>query len=1140
MMGRGAWAETDCTAVTEIPQAECEALVALYDSTDGANWTINTDWNVTNTPCSWYGVTCSSGGGNVEILWLTENQLTGTIPTELGNLVNLTVLDLSYNQLTGTIPTKLSNLVNLMGLDLSYNQLTGIIPDLSNLTALIDTGIGNTRLGYNQLTGETAGSATAKDPDWAATQISCTASPPDMIAWYPFDETSGTTAHDIVGGYDGVLENSPVSVTGKVDGALSFSSDQHVAIDNLPADALYYKRGDFSIDFWVDGNEIYLINYKRLDTVQSQGGCGWSIGFRNDGGGITFCDNWLCYVLPEECDGTDEWNHIALTVNTSGKRIFYINGQQCGTNNFTDEFGNNQCGTYSTPHLTIADNFGSSVDELQIFDRILTPEEVKATYDAGSAGTCGKTLIGGNIWHDHLTLGEKNTGEPSLQGITVQYANSTSGILTTQTDANGNYAIPDLTPGRYIIGITGTATGTRITKPQTPYYDINLNAGQKLTTLDFGIRLPASITGKVWNDINCDGVDNDNSDLPSWEVVFWEKDNPEMRFIEYTDEDGRYTFQDYYFDGQYYLDIIDVKKDTMLKQSIPTSPNLYDVTMEPYIFIEDKDFGFCPPKAIKTGTNFCIQDKSTGVNYSWKIETEDGIFYENLDAPGILPVGSNNTVLANKLAMEIFVKLGMATFPTGDPATTGCFAFSGVEKLWVGEPNNPDCEVTDENSCTYNPTIRLVKSSPDTTLSVSQTSHDVDGTSGTITFDVANTGTGTGPMGWVAEADDSWLTIESGDYGENNGTITVRYDVNSGEERTGTITVVAPGAKNGSQVITVNQAAVSSIPKISVTPTFHNFGNVGIGSSVTKTFTVSNTGTGELSIGTMTMMNSLDFIVQNDTCSNQIVTSDNTCVIEVDFSPQSPGSSKAFSLSILSNDPAKPSLSLYMYGSGVRMPEVSANITSINFKNVEAGSSSTKQSLNISNTGLGHLQIGTVTLTNSTDFTLQSDTCSNQTIVPDNACTINVAFLPKSVGTKNTMLSIPSNAPNSPFDVPLGGTGDTPTFDLTVNKIGTGEGTITLEEDNGINCGDDCSDPYDQNSTVTLVAESTHEYTSVEWSEPSCTTGEMICEITMDADKTVTVTFNLIPKIFVFGIGNNFQNGDTFDLGIGSVQSGVG
>ena len=50
-----------CSSVTEIPEAECDALVALYTSTNGATWADNTGWLVTDTPCSWYGVTCDSG-----------------------------------------------------------------------------------------------------------------------------------------------------------------------------------------------------------------------------------------------------------------------------------------------------------------------------------------------------------------------------------------------------------------------------------------------------------------------------------------------------------------------------------------------------------------------------------------------------------------------------------------------------------------------------------------------------------------------------------------------------------------------------------------------------------------------------------------------------------------------------------------------------------------------------------------------------------------------------------------------------------------------------------------------------------------------------------------------------------------------
>lgn len=160
-----------CATVSEIPQVECEALVALYNATDGGNWVVNSGWLSTNTPCSWFRIICESGHvvrvnpynnglvgtippeiGNLQylnFLALSQNELSGSIPPEIGNLTNLTNIALYNNQLSGSIPAEIGNLINLEWLDLYSNQLSGNLPsELGNLTSLRIFQINN-----NQLTG---------------------------------------------------------------------------------------------------------------------------------------------------------------------------------------------------------------------------------------------------------------------------------------------------------------------------------------------------------------------------------------------------------------------------------------------------------------------------------------------------------------------------------------------------------------------------------------------------------------------------------------------------------------------------------------------------------------------------------------------------------------------------------------------------------------------------------------------------------------------------------------------------------------------------------------------------------------------------------------------------------------------------
>lgn len=119
----------------DIPQNEKDALRALYDNTGGANWTNKTGWDF-NTPVTtwnsttktgWYGVYVIDG--HVTSVVISNNNLTGQIPKEIGQLKYLQLLHFNSNKLTGNIPIEIGQLTNLRSISLTGNKLSGSIPE---------------------------------------------------------------------------------------------------------------------------------------------------------------------------------------------------------------------------------------------------------------------------------------------------------------------------------------------------------------------------------------------------------------------------------------------------------------------------------------------------------------------------------------------------------------------------------------------------------------------------------------------------------------------------------------------------------------------------------------------------------------------------------------------------------------------------------------------------------------------------------------------------------------------------------------------------------------------------------------------------------------------------------------------------
>ncbi|MFD0998701.1 RHS repeat-associated core domain-containing protein [Ohtaekwangia kribbensis] len=160
--------------VDAIPDAvEFAALKAIYDNLGGASWKTKTNWPASGSwPTSatsaqfgtWYGVTVTNG--DITSIALGNNNLIGTIPSEIGTLQALNTINLYNNRgitgsipesigqistlkyvylytcsLAGTIPSSLFDISGLLWVSVADNKLSGSIPsNIGNATALTYIG----------------------------------------------------------------------------------------------------------------------------------------------------------------------------------------------------------------------------------------------------------------------------------------------------------------------------------------------------------------------------------------------------------------------------------------------------------------------------------------------------------------------------------------------------------------------------------------------------------------------------------------------------------------------------------------------------------------------------------------------------------------------------------------------------------------------------------------------------------------------------------------------------------------------------------------------------------------------------------------------------------------------------------------
>jgi hypothetical protein len=208
-----------------------------------------------------------------------------------------------------------------------------------------------------------------------------------------------------------------------------------------------------------------------------------------------------------------------------------------------------------------------------------------------------------------------------------------------------------------------------------------------------------------------------------------------------------------------------------------------------------------------------------------------------------------------------------------------------------------------------------------------------------------------------------------------------------------------------------------------LSPSRLSFFSVTSRQTASQTVTLSNGGTDDISVSSVTLggADATSFATGDDSCTGATVAPGGTCSVGVRFRPVRLGDHAA--TLEFSDDALGSPQSVTLYGFGGA--QVIASPSALRFDSRPDSTTSHAQAVTLTNVGSADVHVSGVALTgtNTTSFLTSRDTCSGATLPAAGTCGIRVRFRPDGVGPKSATLEFSDDAPGSPRRVALSGTG---------------------------------------------------------------------------------------------------------------------
>jgi hypothetical protein len=279
----------------------------------------------------------------------------------------------------------------------------------------------------------------------------CVPPPTNMVMWLPFDETNGIISANLCSATNpGVQINHPLSWPGAyVANSLLFNGANYVTVQDYPS--IEIGTNGLTIDAWVYHTPPAngWTNAAIVDKFAVAAGNGYGLYYlfgTNAPNELLFEASGAGYaVLNTPPISDNQWHFIAVTMNqsvTPPQGVFYVDGVVAGT--FTPtrvNFSNTNALWVGASHLASFYPWTGGLDEVEVFNRALSANELFELYSANAAGKCKACC-----YLQVLTITNRETGTVQVNwggcGTLEQTTNLITGPWTLIPNAPSPYLAP--------------------------------------------------------------------------------------------------------------------------------------------------------------------------------------------------------------------------------------------------------------------------------------------------------------------------------------------------------------------------------------------------------------------------------------------------------------------------------------------------------------------------------------------------------------------------------------------------------------------------------------------------------------------------------------------------------------------------